>query len=416
MPHAKKLPIGIDTESHKPLFYTFASIILFWGIFDGIMTYAVPILITDSGFSNTSMGIIYASSSIVGGIFDFLTCRIFKNIHYRRAFLLMFGICLIYPLVLWSAHTLWIFLLAMALWGIYFDMYGFGTFNFVSLYSRKKDYTTNFGLILTFRALSGIIAPLLAGIIIVEAVDWKTFSFAWIFLIIAIIFFIVLHFISKKYTPYILHKPCHKRKNLLSEIHIWKKLGKTIYPVLTLSCFLFFIESFFWTLAPLYVMHANLGVFSGIFLTSYTLPALFVGWIVGSLSKKFGKKRTAFISLLIGCAILATFSFWSSIYAVIGITLLASFFINLAMPSINGAYTDYISEKPIVESEIEGLEDLSMNVAYIAGPITAGIITDIVGIANVYSLLGCAGVILALILLKISPKHITIKLNKSDLK
>ena len=165
----------------------------------------------------------------------------------------------------------------------------------------------------------------------------------------------------------------------------------------------------------MYAENAGLGQFSGLFLAAYTLPTLIVGWFVGSLTKHFGKKRTAFLGLFIGSLILSSFFYLPSPIIAIFVIFISSCFISMALPAINAAYADYISDAPQVEGEIEGLEDFAFNVGYVIGPISAGVLADILGLKVAFSILGLFGAILALILLLIAPKHILIKTKPSEL-
>jgi len=395
--------------------YILSLMILFWAIFDGIMTYLVPILLSQNNFSMTLIGFIIGTSSITGVLFDVLVCRFFRNTNFRRVFLLMFLACLIYPLILWKASSILVYLVAMALWGIYFDLSGFGIFDFVSIYTKKKEYSSNFGIIQIAKYLGIILAPTIAGLLIIDGITFLPFIFGWIFLIISIIFFITLNIM----TGGKVRKKETKRanfRNIFLEFRLWRKIGKKIFPVLAVTFFAFFIESFFWTLAPLYAEEAIPKYFGGLFLTAYALPTLILGWYTGKITKRLGKKKTAFLGLLIGCFILSFFYFWSTPITIILLTFLSACFINLALPSINGAYADYISETQIVEKEIESLEDSSFNFAYIFGPMIGGLLADLIGIKLAFSILGIAGVIIAIFLLIITPKKIKIDIKPSDLK
>jgi MFS family permease len=186
-------------------------------------------------------------------------------------------------------------------------------------------------------------------------------------------------------------------------------------PVLLVTFFLAFIESFFWTLAPLYIEEMDAGKLGGLFLSAYILPALFMGWFVGDLTKYFGKKRTALFGILFGSFILVFFNFFSLIIINTLIVFLAACFISVALPSINAAYADYISEAPQVDEEIEGVEDFSFNFGYVAGPVLAGLLADSVGISLTFSILGVLGVLLSLVVFVIVPKNIIIKLKKKEL-
>lgn len=411
----EKLFFGKYNGKNAPIFI-FSIVVLFWTMFDGIMSYISPLLMEENGFSKSMIGFIIGTSSITGAFFDFVICKIFKNTNFRRVFLIMFAISFIYPFLLWQAKTIWFFLFVMAVWGIYYDLYGFGVFDFVGRYTKKRDHAPSFGTVQIFRALGGILAPLIVGLVIVNNVDWRSFSLGWLFLTIGFVFFIILIILMHKYRPMatdLIHTP--RRKNLFIELHLWKKLGKLMMPVLFLTFYLFFIEAFFWTLAPLYTETTNLGQFGGIFLVAYALPALIIGWFVGSLTKRFGKKKTAFSALLIGSLILSSFSLASNPIISILIVLLASLFTSMALPAINAAYADYISEAPQVEGEIESLEDLAFNIGYVVGPFSAGVLADILGMKGAFSILGIFGAVLAFILLVVTPKNIIIRTNQSEL-
>lgn len=389
--------------------------VLFWAVFDGLMTYVTPLLMEEHAFSNSMIGLIIATSSITGALFDFLICKFFKNTDFKRIFLLMFVVCFAYPLLLWQSKTVWLFLFAMAAWGVYYDFYGFGTFDFVGRYTQKKDHSSSFGMIQIFKSLGYVIAPLIAGLIIVETVDWQPFAFAWVFLGLSLAFFVSLLFLVRRH-----HRAGRpvgepRRKKLITEFHLWKKLGKMMAPPLLLTFYIFFIDAFFWTLGPMYAENVGLKQFGGLFLTAYTLPALIVGWFVGSLTERFGKKHVAFTSLLAGSLILSVFFFLPDPMIAIAVVLVASFFISMAFPAINAAYADYICEAPQVEGEIEGLEDFAFNIGYVLGPLSAGIFADTFGIPGAFSILGVAGAVLAAMLLVVTPKHIIIKTKKCEL-
>ena len=79
----------------------FLGMVLFSTLFDGISSYLIPVLIVEQGFTNTFMGFILGSSSLFGATFDFFLSRYLKNPHYRRIYLLMFGISFIFLFILY---------------------------------------------------------------------------------------------------------------------------------------------------------------------------------------------------------------------------------------------------------------------------------------------------------------------------
>ena len=288
--------------SLKPIFL-FALVLFFWTLYDTILTYITPLLMEERGLSVSMIGLIIGTSSISGAIFDFFICKLFKDSDFRRMFLVMFAICLFYPLLLSQAKTIWLFLIAVAVWGIYYDLYAFGAFNFVGRYTQKEEHAANFGIIQFFRALADVLGPLIAGLVIAAGVYWHVFAVSWMFLVIGIALFFMLILIIRKYPFAKEAEQCVRKRNLLLEVHLWKKLATLMTPVLFVTFFIYFVESFFWTLAPLFAESAHFGRFGGLILTAYLVPALFVGWIVGDVTKRFGKKKTAIVCILVSSII-----------------------------------------------------------------------------------------------------------------
>lgn len=407
--------IGLRSKQQSIVFI-FPFIILFWTIFDSILTYILPMLMEEKGLSMSMIGLIIGTSSISGVFFDFIICKIFKNTDFRRIFLIMFVICFVYPMLLWQANTIWFFLFVMSLWGIYWDLFDFGTFDFVGRFVKVENHASSFGLIQIFKSLGGLIAPILVGLIVIDRVDLSAFVFSWFFLGVGFVIFLFLIFVMKRHSPIVEVKEKQKRrKSFFIEINLWRKLSKLMLPILFITFYLFFVEAFFWTLAPLYTETINLGIFSGVFLTAYTLPAFFVGLIVPSITKKFGKRKTALICTLIGSVLLSSFASLSNPILEIIVVFVASCFLSLAFPAINATYADYISESPSVENEIEGIADSSFNIAYVLGPLGAGIFADMFGIQSAFSILGLVGVVIAIILVVTNPKQIIIKIKSSEL-
>lgn len=399
-----------------PLVLIFALVILFWAIFDGAISYILPLLIREQGFSNSEIGLIIGFSSVAGALFDFFIYKIFKNTNFRRLILAMFIICFAYPLLLWQTKSIWLFLLAMSVWGVYYDLYGFGVFNFVAKYIKRKNTSSSFGVIQVFKSLGNIIGPLIVGFVIVGSVDWRSLAISWVALVIGFIFFIYLFFmirghgvISNLFKQPLIHR------DIFAQYRVWRKLGGLLRPVLAISFYYRVIDAFFWTLIPLYAVSTNYQQLGGLLLAAYSVPALIAGWFVGALTNKYGKKRTAYSSLLVGSLILVLFFFIHNEIILVLSIFLASFFIKLTRPVTFSSFADYINDAPLVEIEIEGLEDFSANMGYIFGPILAGILADLFGIQSAFGVLGLVGAGLAVILLIYGPKHIIINNQSAEI-
>lgn len=143
-------------------------------------------------------------------------------------------------------------------------------------------------------------------------------------------------------------------------------------------------------------------------MTAYTLPSLLVGWWVGGVTAKLGKKRTGYLGLLIGSLFLGLINFTSQPVGIILLVFVASFCLSLSWPALKAAFADYIKETGKYEKEIEGLEDFYTNLGFIIGPILGGFLADRVGNQMTFSFLGLLGVLVALVLIKITPKKINV--------
>ena len=396
-----------QVSPEKRSLYLLSSMLFFWALFDGILGYLVPILVTSTGISKTGMGLIFGSSSIFGGTFDFLISKYFKHTNFRRIFLLMFAVCLIYPLVLWQAKEVWGFLLAMMLWGLYFDLQNFGNFDFIGTKIDNTHHSAYFGVLSVFKALAYLLAPLLAGLLLTSAiVGALPFIVAWIAIGIASVFFIFFLLSVKPTGERVLKKDLFTK---FREISTWEKIGKILLPVLLLTVLFNVLDAFFWTIGPLFAeSFTKLHPLNGLFLTAYLLPPLFTGWIVGRISGKFGKKRTAFLFFLLGSLTIFPLFIITNPYILIATIFVASVFFAISLPAINGAYADYISESKSLEKEIEGLEDFATNIGYTVGPMLAGFLADRVGNLQSFTVFAVFGICMSIGLLIFTPRKIKV--------
>jgi MFS family permease len=399
----------IAIKPNLKLVYIVGLLVFFYTLFDGAVSFVVPIAVTQIGVSKSIMGIIVGSSSIFGAIFDFILSKILINTHFRRVYLLMFVFCLLCLFFLWQANTFMLFIIVMALWGFYFDLSNFGNFDFISRRTDKKDHSQGFSILWIFRSLGYTIAPLIIGVVMGDVLNWPVFAYMGVFLTIAFGFFLLLTGMTNADKKEIVLKSNGKNISVLLEVQLWKQIGRKMFPVLIMTALLWSIEATFWTVGPFMSESIpHLGGFKGLFLALYTLPPLFIGWFVGPITKKLGKKRTAFYAGIIGSGILGTLAIVPPSVFLLFLVFIASCFLAMCLPSLGGAYADYIVETPHYEKEIEALEDFFTNIGYVVGPIIAGILADKFGNINVFSIIGFGSMMIILFLLKVTPKSIRI--------
>lgn len=408
------MPARLHSLAHqaslKRSLFAFAFLLMFWGMFDGLMSYVTPLLITEAGLSTVAMGWIIGSSSIVGAIVDFLICRVVRQPHVRRYLLLMFAVSLVYPLILGFAQTPLIFLLAMLFWAIYYDLAMFAKFDFVGRYTPHRDHARSFGILEVFIALGYFLAPLFAGLLIGDQVGWGPLILGWLFLgcsLMLYAFFTSESFPSDELHPEV-SRVCRKR-DFVGEIRVWTTIGRRLAPVLILTLFSSILSGVFWTLGPLLASSlTSLNGFEGIFVAAHELPFLLTGWFIGRITQRFGKKRTAFVSCVLGSLFIGLIGIFSQPLFIIATAFVGSFFFAAGFPAINGAYADYIEEADQLAFDIEGVQDASTNLGFVVGPILGGMLASWLTIPLSFTWIGALGMVVGLVLLLKSPRSIRV--------
>lgn len=377
-------------------------LVFFWSMFDSILTYVTPLVMESHGFSNTLIGILIGSSSVAGALFDLFLCTFFKNASFKRFFLIMLVVCLAYPVVLGNATDVTGFLLAMAVWAFYFDMYGFGVFNFVAQYVDKEKHSGAFGLISSSKLLGSAVSLFGAGALLAGPI-LNVYLFAEIMIVLAFASFLLLYLKTRKAKPHSTPHD-HRVRGFLFEAGLWKKLGGRMWPQLTVTLFYYVLESFFWTLAPLYGHSVEAEGAGSTLLVAFIFPMFMAGALVWGRKNPFNV-RSPFPFMVAGSIVLSGFAFFSSnLPVLLFIAAVASFSFGLALYSVNGTYADQIADHPDVEVEIESMEDFSFNLGYVLGPVSAGLLSDLFSIPAAFSVLGAIGLGLGAMLMVFAPK------------
>lgn len=388
--------------------------LLFWSIYDGIISYLTPIIMESKGFSNTQIGLLISLSALSGAVFDVLISKYFRFSHYLRYFIFVFIICLTYPLLLWSASHFAIFIILMCFWGITYDFINFGIYDLVARISPRKEHTRNISLIGSFKSAGYLIGPLLiAYLVSAWSLNFSSLSFAYLFLAIALTLYVVLFSLSSSAEFFQPLPHTAKFIHWSAEIKLWQKFFKILFPVLIFNTIFFIFEAAFWTLGPIFSQQfPEFSNFSILFMGVYIFPSLFVIKFAQAITNRFGKKQTAYLSLILSSVFLLPFAFYSSPVLLLILVFFSTILATLAWSAIGAAFVDYVSESDIYDSEIIGLKDFSANLGYIIGPTLAGILSDNFGIRATFSILGILSILVILCLFPITPKHISVAIDQ----
>lgn len=390
---------------HKAL-YALSSMLLFFAIFDSVLGYALPILLTSNGFTKTEMGLILGFSSVAGALFDVLLGKIIKDTSYQKMFLLMLAGCALYFGALTMSPSLFVYLFAMAVWGLYWNFLTYGLYNFVSTHEKVSDHASSWGVLDIFKGVGLVVAPIIASLAIGDRIGTPLYITAFIFLIIVYFFYLLILKFGGTYKKKEAKEA--KLKNGKS-LKIWFLVLRSLFPVFILNILLCVYDLSFATVGPL--ISENLGKqnhLGGAFLTLYYLPTILVLWLVGPITKKYGKKRTSFLGFIIGGILTGVMAFFGSSLIILPIILMSSLISSLAWPSLKGAFADYISKTPQYERQIEILTDFTGNIGCIIGPTVAGFAADTFGNVNALSFIGVACSVVAFVVFLFTPKKLRV--------
>ncbi|MBP9690999.1 MFS transporter [Candidatus Woesebacteria bacterium] len=379
----------------------------FMMLFDGVLGFAVPILMTNAGIGTATLGAIFGVSSLIGALFDYFLSSFVRSVSFRRMYLGMFIVGSVYCLTLYQSSGIWMFIVAMGLWGMYFDLLNFAQYDFVSRALPQDHHTTGFSVIDFAKSLGYVVAPIVAGILIEEHVPGIVFVLAGVFLSIGFLVYLVLNSHVPQST---LSAETHHRKiPAIKELVLWVKTARKLHIPLTFILILYVTDSFFWVIGPLF--SEDLGAlhpFGGLILSAYSLPPLLFEFIVPRITTRFGKKRTAFVAFLCSSVFLMLFAVVTDVVLILVLILLLSTCLTFAYPAIRAAVADYISENPHLSHEIESVADFACNIGYAVGPLLAGIMAQFFGNQISFAMWGILGACIILLLLPHSREDIRI--------
>lgn len=390
---------------------SFSLILFFIFLADAILSYWVPNFIEDTFQSSFVMGLIMGFSSLMGLLADLILPQIIKASSIRKMILLGVFSSLIFSGVLMTATylpILLIFLLAMAVWGIYYEFLGFASQLFVSDYVPLRLHSSVWAILGVFKNLAYFLGPLLAAWLLARG-DRNPLFMAIVFALLSLSFILV----SKKS-----HKTQGrvniKKINILSELGHWKTLLRHVWPVVIMSLTIGFIDAAFWTSgAVLSETLARENFLGSLILPAYSLPSLIAGFAVAKMGVYKRKKKKALVLMLAAGFTLSIINVFGNTLWLLTMVLMTSSLLSFSFPLIEGVYSDIIARMGRERQHLIGLSNSTFSIAYIIGPILAGFISQNYGEKITFSLIGMGTFAVAVILLWLTPKKL--KLPQKEL-
>src|SRR4030042_4542225 len=332
------------------------------------------------------MGFVMTFSSIGGLGADLVLPQLIRGITVRKLLILGIFASLGFSVILLGATAnplVIVFLIGMALWGLYYEFLGFAGQQFVADVVPLKLHSASWAIIGTFKNLAYFLGPILGGWILMKGNKMPPLT-AILFVLIG---FFILMASGKKQDRKLNFDV--REVNFFREIAHWAILFKRVWPVITMSVFMGLIDSFFWTVGTIYTEKlANIHCLGNMLLHFYTLPSLFMGFIVAKWGIYQGKKRLAEILLLLSGLLLSFLIFSDNLFWLLLMVFFSGLLLAIIYPMVDGVYSDIIARMGSERRHMIGLSNSTMSLAYIVGPIMAGLIANFVGEKMTFIVIG----------------------------
>lgn len=390
----------------------FSLILFFIRLSDAIISFWAPNQIQNSLGNPILMGAIVSFQSVVGLSADLIFPRLLKSIRVRR---------LVFWAILAAALTSFfltagsfqpfvaIFIVTMALWGIYYELINFANYQFMgsSVPSHMRAGVWGFSGI--FVGLAYFLGPFIAAQLLMHGI-FLTQGVIIIFLTSALLILTLtkkVHDIPAQ-VDFVDLNPWKEFKHWLTlSIHIW--------PVLIISLVLGFIDSTFWTVGAIWTEKlTKINPWGIWFLPLYLLPFICLGIPLSSWKIYQGKKKMAEKFLALSGIFLVGMAVSSNISWQLAVVCLSASALAVCYPLLQGIYSDIIARMGTEKKDMIGLTNSVTNISYIIWPVFAGLIVSHVGERLTFAWLGLGVIIIAVILLFVTPKKL--KLPQSEIK
>lgn len=378
--------------------------ILFFALLaDAILSDWVPVYMQNVLDGPFAMGIVMSFSSVVGFGADLLFPQLLKGTTVRKLMSMAVISGIIFSAVLlWS--TWWpviiLLLLAMAIWGVYYEFMGFANQQFVAETAPPHQRTQVWAVMGVFKNLAYFLGPILGSYLASQGDRGVVFTAG----AISLLAYGLILLLRVKNKPVVVEIT---EINLVKEVSHWRALLPHVWPMLLITFVLGLVDATFWTTGTVFTeILAKENWWGGLFLPMYMLPPLFVGVAVMKWGIYQGKKKWAERFMLLGGIFLALLFFKDSVFYELAMVFLSSVMLSVTYPLVDAVYSDIVARMGRERKHVIGLSSSMVSLAYIVGPVLAGWIASQVGERMTFVTMGIAMAVVSTFLLFTTPKKL----------
>lgn len=384
------------------------AVVFFLYLGDAVISDWVPVYMQETLGGSLLMGLMMSFSSMMGFVADLIFPQLFRKVSERRMVMLAISSVLMTAGVfVWTTHfpMIALFLLAMGIWGLYYEFLGFGLSSYVSKIAPVEERAGVWSVVGVVKSIAYCIGPLIGSwLFVLQGNISVIFAYAGLALVSYVIW-IALGIKNKKGTAD--DDKDTEGFHIIEEMGYWKALFKHVWPILLVSYVLGIVDATFWTtgvvLSDILVEKSWWG---GLFLSAYMLPEIFLGFVVVRLGISKGKKKMAEKFLMLSGLLMIGLGLFDSEVAMIALAFLIGSMAAIAWPLVNAVYSDILVRMGKEQKHLTGMASSMINLSYITGPVIAGILANEIGEKKTMMFVGIFVTVIALVLLFVTPRKL----------
>lgn len=401
-------------ESGRSVYLLFCVLLTALALGDATMGYAAPLLVERiTNGSDTLMGVVLAASSVVGIVADYVFSRFFPTKGSLFFLRILFLFVFFFPIPFLLSTHLVAALIAMGMWGVYFEAMVFANMHAVDETVPTRDHAWAWGMNTILRTFAWIAGPMIASILYdpdrpLSPVRFSIFAYA-----LGVIAFVILLMTAKKSHSH--HKTAlPQERSFATQLLLWRQYGRVLWPLLGFTIIYYLIESAFFSIGPLFAETLSaIHPLGGVFVSLSSLPGLFIGFLLPRLSLPFGKKRLSYLGGIIAGVGFLALGMSTDAGTILLTTFVGSVGLSLWLPSLSAVFQDFVGRAGNYGNDLIGLMAMAGSLAYILGPILNGHLSDRLGEQAVFAVWGIVALLYSSVLFFIVGRKVrlpTIKL------
>lgn len=388
-----------------PLLY-FSALFFIFSLGDAIMSYLSPVLIEAHLHNALLMGLVVSCSSVVGFTADLLLGKFFGTRSY--IFFVFWGVLLaiFFPISFYFLPPLVsVFILGMAVWGLYFELVEFALFAYVEHFHSKEEHAKAWGVLSSFRGASYMVGPALATFAL-DRGEKTALVMAAGFFATSLVGFLIFRLVFGRGRTHHFEEST-ENLNLKEHFSAMWIVFRRIWPVWLFTLALFIVDATFWTTGTLFSEHlGSIHPYGSLFMSVYMLPFMLAGLLASTLAKPYGKKRAGFIAGFLQGLLMLFLGIVTEVPILLLVVFSSSFFAAIALPEILATSEDYVTRLKGLGSIMVSLELVAASVGYVIGPTMSGYLTEAVGMQKTFMIMGGFLMMTSFVMLAVTPRKI----------